>query len=270
MLLGMGPIPNPRLNLDVLDPQERYRAVVRSHVELRIKFMAAKDRCAKCVLKNEFCVCQRLREMARPDPDFTVVALMNQREQYRSSNTVKVIDGVLGGTTLINGVEEDEKRFREMLDEYKDRCFVLFPSEDSVEYNEMPKDALNRAGGKILIIVVDGTWSQARRLNLKIPSSIPRIKITPTTLSKFLCRRQTRADRVCTVEALSLLLNDMGKAQAADLLDAGLACLVEQFNLQVFGSVLRPESMLKDKPHKVDGHSSLPPRHPDSLIDASQ
>lgn len=264
----MGPIPNPRLNLDVLEPQERYRAVVRSHVDLRLKFLEAKNRCQKCVLKSEFCVCQRLQEMSQPDPSFTVVALMNQREQYRSSNTVKVIDGVLGGTTLINGVDEDERKFKELLEEYSGRCFVLFPSEDSVEYNQVPAEKLP-GSGKVLIIVADGTWSQARRLNLKIPSSIPRVKITPTTLSKFLCRRQTRADRVCTVEALSLLLNDMGKCEAATLLDQGLECLVEHFNMQVFGTVLRPESMLKDKPHKVDGQSTLPPRHPDSLIDVS-
>jgi DTW domain-containing protein YfiP len=187
---------------------------------------------------------------------------MNQREQYRSSNTAKVIERVLGGEIYIDGIDEDWQRFQALTDKYKGRCFVLFPSEESVEYTQLDRIDVSDS----LIVVVDGTWRQARKLNKKIDPSIPRVRITPTTLSKFLCRRQTRVDRVCTAEALSLLLEDMGKREASENLDTGFSVVVEGFNMQCYNKSHRPSNLLKHPPHLLKPGSNLPPRHPDALI----
>ena len=263
----------PALDVKALNPQERYRALVKSQVEDRERFMAARGRCESCALKKPFCVCSQLAnlEMHASDMNFDVVVLMNQKEKYRSSNTAKVIEKILRAKIFIDGFDDDFSKVLQIVNDNIHNCFVLFPSEDSLEF---PSFATRRAESftsqsstldKILIVVVDGTWRQARRLNQKIPDSIPRVKILPHTLSKFLCRRQTQADRVCTVEALSLLLQDMGMTEASQRLDKGLETLVQGFNLQCYGATHRPASMLKDLP----SGKSLPPRHPDTLIDQS-
>lgn len=251
-----------------LDPADRYRALVRSQIETRSDFMAAKGRCEHCVLRKPFCVCGKLSllQMHACDLDFEVVVLINQREKYRSSNTAKIIEKIIGAKIFVDGLDEDISEFQRIVQANLDNSFVLFPSDNSIDFPSFSNCARNcvlAESAKILIIVVDGTWRQARRLNLKIPDSVPRVRILPTTLSKFLCRRQTRADRVCTLEALSLLLQDMGKVEAATRLDTGLETLVQGFNLQCYGSTHRPASMLKDLP----AGKSLPPRHPDTLID---
>lgn len=263
---------SPVLDVLALSPIDRYKALVKFQMEGRVDFMASKGRCQNCVLRESFCVCSKLGnlEMHASDLDFTVVVLMNQREKYRSSNTAKVIEKILNAKIFIDGLDDDFIEFQKLVSENLNNCFVLFPSEDALDFpsfarNEKASCSSRLDSRKTLIIVVDGTWRQARRLNQKISPSIPRVKIMPTTLSKFLCRRQTQADRVCTIEALSLLLLDMQKSQASRRLDEGLATLVQGFNMQCYGSTHRPASMLKDLP----SGRSLPPPHPDTLVDPS-
>jgi len=258
-------------NVKLLEPQARFKALVKHNFDSRKEFIERGNRCPDCVLVKKFCVCESLKTLSCEVPGYRVAVLMNQREQYRSSNTAKVIERVVGGETYIDGLEDYWARFEALMEEYSGRSFVLFPSENSIEFESLQGylKASDRKSKDVLIIVVDGTWRQARRLNQKISTHVPRVKITPTTLSKFLCRRQTRVDRVCTAEALSLLLLDMGFSEASKQMDAGISTLVEGFNMQCYGAALRPANMLKNPPQLLVSGSSLPPRHPDALIDDS-
>ena len=254
-----------------LDPKERFKASVKHNYDTRHEFLTRGNRCPNCVLVKTFCVCTQLAELAVGIDGYCVVVLMNQREQYRSSNTAKVIERVLGAKIFIDGLEEDWSQFVSLLKEYEQRMFLLFPSEESVEFSNLVLGSGNSTvtNGEVLIVVVDGTWRQARKLNQRIPSSVPRVRITPTTLSKFLCRRQTRVDRVCTAEALSLLLLDMGLEDASKNLDSGLSAVVEGFNMQCYGSALRPANMLKNPPQLLKPGADMLPRHPEALIGES-
>jgi DTW domain-containing protein YfiP len=256
-------------NVKALNPNERQKALVQHNADALGQFIVRGNRCSKCVLVKTFCVCRKLEALSISVSGHSFAVLMNQREQYRSSNTAKVIESVVGGRIFIDGLGDVWERFERLISEYSGRCFVLFPSTDSTEYSEFRSLSHVNEQEDVLVIVVDGTWRQARRLNKKIPSDIPRVKITPTTLSKFLCRRQTQVDRVCTAEALSLLLVDMEQCEASFRLDSGLSVLVEGYNMQCYGSSLRPAHMLKDLPHVLKKGNSLPPRHPDSRIDHS-
>ncbi len=86
---------------------------------------------------------------------------------------------------------------------------------------------------KVVVILVDGTWAQARRMQRKIPASVPRVKLQPDTLSQYLCRRQSRCDRVSTVEAAALLLREMSLRSDCELLMRGLQVLVEAYAFQL-------------------------------------
>lgn len=255
------------LNVKDLDPKDRFNAAVKRSHEAHRDFLVRGNRCPNCVLVKPFCVCEKLEALKCRIPEYRIAVLMNQREQYRSSNTAKVIERIVNGEIFIDGLDEGWNKFQALLEEYSGRVFVLFPSETSVEYS--PEVVVGADGVEKLIVVVDGTWRQARRLNLKIPKAIPRVRIQPSTLSKFLCRRQTRVDRVCTAEALALLLLDMEMEDPSTRLDTGLSELVECFNLQCYRSTLRPQRMLKHPPQLMAGGTTLPPRHPDSLIDPS-
>lgn len=249
------------IQVSELDPKDRQKSLVQAHVAKQKNFMVTRGRCDYCALLLSHCMCAKLEALALPEEslDFSVAVIMNTREKYRSSNTAKVIEKVLHGLLLVDGIDQDERLLEKLLARNANKVFVLFPSESSVEYSHMDASQFSEIP---LILVPDGTWRQARRLNQKIPANIPRVRVAPQTLSRFLCRRQTLPDRVCTVEALALLMADMGKDRESKQLELGLATVVESFNLQCFGSTHRPNHMLKQLPQGKD----LPPRHPDSLI----
>ena len=231
--------------------------MVRAKGEYVEKFAESKNRCSKCMLKKVICVCQRL-DALRATEAVDVVVLMNHKERFRASNTAKVIEKVCGARIFVDGNDDDWADFEKLVQERMGEAFVLYPSNVAVSWDSLPVAANVRP----LIIVLDGTWGQARRLDHKINEFIPRVQCSPTTLSRFLCRRQTQADRVCTAEALALLMSDMGMDQVGSKLEEGLQIVVEGFNMQCFNSTHRPESFLKKGP-KVTANL---PRHPDSLI----
>jgi len=63
------------------------------------------------------------------------------------------------------------------------------------------------------IILVDGTWQQARRLALKIPAHVKRVKLMPREsidpVYKSPMRSQATPDRVCSLSAYVLLLKEL-------------------------------------------------------------
>ena len=251
------------VDLASLDPVERYKEVVKAKKEFCKKFAESKNRCPACMLKLNICICENLDRLRIDSEQFPidVVVLMNHKEWLRASNTAKIISRILGARVFVSGDTEDERDFDALIAQRRHNAVVLFPSDLAVTWDEVGRIG-NTPDGRTLVIVLDGTWGQARRLNQKIDGSIPRIKITPSALSQFLCRRQTQADRVCTVEAVALLMTEIGLNDAASRLEEGLRMVVEGFNLQCFNSTHRPEHLLKKGPKS----SSNLPRHPNSLI----
>jgi DTW domain-containing protein YfiP len=63
------------------------------------------------------------------------------------------------------------------------------------------------------LILLDGTWDQARKLNKGIDASIPRVRLEQERLSAFALRKQHPTDRcrVSTCEALCVLLEELGE-----------------------------------------------------------
>jgi len=251
------------VDLSSLEPIERYKEVVKAKREFCKKFAESKNRCPACMLKLSICICERLDDL-RVEPEklpVDVVVYMNHKEWLRASNTAKIISRILNARVFVCGDDDDERDFNELVANRRNNAVVLFPSDSAVTWDEVVR-VRDAQEGRPLVIVLDGTWGQARRLNQKIDESIPRIKITPSALSQFLCRRQTQADRVCTVEAVALLMTEMELNDAASRLEEGLRMVVEGFNLQCYNSTHRPENLLKKGPKS----SSNLPRHPNSLI----
>ena len=236
-------------------PEERERIMVKRRMELLAARSDRQQLCPKCsLMKSDLlntCVCDALgaikltRLPGRVD-SFKFIVHMHVKERFRSSNSGKVIEQLYDAPVYLDSVPEDMvKMTKEIKDTGEENVFVLFPSEDAITVREA------REKGMFLkcptIIIVDGTWGQARRLNKNIPENVTRIKIEPSSLSKFACRTQTQSDRVCTVEAASILLEEMGFVKDQEILLEGLELVQRAFNVQTFHVVERPDDRQKKK-----------------------
>ena len=190
------------------------------------------------------CICAELSAI-RPSNQsaiaFKLALCLHVREKFKPSNTGKIFNIVYDSVLAIDSEPESMKQLETLIEENRNTCFVLFPSEDAVDTVEVAHLIKQRP----LILVPDGTWKQAGRLVRNFPKEIPRVKINPKTLSRFLCRTQTTLDRVCTAEAVALLLEDMGLQIEADRVFQGLDIVQKGFNRQTFHQDERPLDQLK-------------------------
>ena len=128
--------------------------------------------------------------------------VIHHRELSRSSNT-----GLLAIRALVNSEVRVRGEQREALD-LKDlltaqyRSFLFYPSADAVELNEA---LVLQEARPIQLLVPDGTWRQARKINSRHPElrDLPRVKIGTPNNSIFQLRAQSQPDRMATLQAIA-------------------------------------------------------------------
>jgi DTW domain-containing protein YfiP len=154
--------------------------------------------CDRCLRPLSVCFCPHLPVL----PTRTrVLLLQHPREQHMAIGTARMAHLALPNSTLIVGTDfaNDPVVARAMAD---DATYVLFPGAQAVDVATLPRDR------PITLIVVDGTWWQARKL-LKLNPALaaqPRVAFTPTRPSQYLIRRQPAEFCVSTIEALAEVL----------------------------------------------------------------
>jgi DTW domain-containing protein YfiP len=109
--------------------------------------------------------------------------------------------------------------------------FLVFPAEfaapERVVTTVLPATAtpLHSAGRRPLFVLLDGTWSEARKMFRKSPylDHLPVLSLHPEqVVSNYRLRRSARESHFCTSEVAALCLALAGEAHAADTLAAWL------------------------------------------------
>jgi DTW domain-containing protein YfiP len=135
-----------------------------------------------------------------------VLLLQHPRERRKAIGTARLAHLCLPGSELHVGVEfEDDAAVRAALAEAHAAgrpAHLLFPGPRAVDLAEAKLD------GPITLVVVDGTWWQARKLlkrNARL-AALPQLRFTPPAPSNYRIRREPSDDYVATVEALAHVL----------------------------------------------------------------
>ena len=147
-----------------------------------------------------------------------VLVVMHRREAYRTSNT---------GRLAVRVLENAERAVRGGRDapppapRPEGRRLVLFPAADARELS--PSDA----GADVVLIVPDGTWSQAQRVLRREPCARDAeiVRLPPCAPTRYALRRNTRDGALCTFEAIAAALAIL---EGGDVERRMLACL-DQF-----------------------------------------
>lgn len=162
----------------------------------------AKQRCADCDASLTLCMCA---VMPRLDLRTRVVLVVHFRELRRSSNT-----GLLAHRALINSSVVVRGETRTPLDLQAQlnpafRTLLYYPARDAVELDHVLVEQDPRP---IQLIVPDGTWRQARKLNVRQRelAGVARVKISAPNNSLFQLRAQARPERMATLQAVAAAL----------------------------------------------------------------
>ncbi|MBZ9567638.1 tRNA-uridine aminocarboxypropyltransferase [Modicisalibacter tunisiensis] len=181
------------------------------------------ERCEECRLPVLNCLCPYC---VTAESTTRVWLLTHPLEHYKPTNTGRLIGDVLADTEVFTWRRtEPDERLLALLDDPRFAPFVVFP-DDQPDYADrvVGPEAVHEArdDGRIpVLILLDGTWRQARRIFRKSPylDTLPVLPLHTSRHTRYHLRKPASAAHLCTAEVAAELLRQVGDATAADVLD---------------------------------------------------
>lgn len=183
--------------------------------------------CKKCWSYHPICLCHEVPREKTKIPCHKVVIWTHHSEWGSPSNTGSMLPLLLENTQiLMKGLHDKELGDivcgNDDNDNYNDSMVqpvVLWPNvnkHDKMEEETIETVTLDELAGKtnnIVLLAVEGTWRQARRMVSKLP--YPRLSLdekrpTPSLLSPLRSQTNGPAQSVCTAEAVVHALQGLG------------------------------------------------------------
>ncbi len=156
--------------------------------------------CERCLRPTGYCWCAHLSAI---ETETRVVFLQHPREAGVAIGTARMAHLCLPRSELHVGVHWKGSRALESVHADPERPpALLYPGEDAIDVmRDPPKHP-------ITLVVIDGTWAQARKIANQNPelAALPRYAFTPPRASQYRIRAEPDERFVSTIEALSYVL----------------------------------------------------------------
>jgi DTW domain-containing protein YfiP len=168
--------------------------------ETHLAHVARRATCAECLRPQSVCYCPHLTKI----PTATrVVLLQHPRERDVAIGTARMASLCLPNSELHVGVDwSTSAPLARALADRARTAALLYPGEGAADVLRDPPQ------GPVTLVVVDGTWAQAKKIVRQNPilARLPRYAFTPPEPSQYRIRREPSLECVSTIEALVLVL----------------------------------------------------------------
>ncbi|HVE83266.1 MAG TPA: tRNA-uridine aminocarboxypropyltransferase [Myxococcales bacterium] len=154
-------------------------------------------RCRACFFRLEVCLCDRIpRVRARTE----VVILRHVKEAFKSTNTARLAALALERAALHTYGAPGSPFQPSLL--AGEGTWLLFPG---------PGGAPGPAGSPARLLVLDGSWGQARRMVQRLPAlrALPRLSLPPHGQDRVRMRRPPSPEGLSTLEAIAFALGSL-------------------------------------------------------------
>jgi DTW domain-containing protein YfiP len=140
------------------------------------------------------------------------VVLQHPREADNPIGTAWMVERCLGAERVIGVELEDDPRYRAALGDPAAPAILLAPGPSAIDLDAQPPE------GPVTLVVVDGTWAQARKLLRMNPSlaALPRYAFRPASPSNYRIRREPAPHCVSTIEATVVALSRLERARGGE------------------------------------------------------
>ena len=152
--------------------------------------------CGRCRRPESVCYCRHITPV---DTVTRIVLLQHPRERDTAIGTARMASLCLPNAELHVGVRwQGSAALTRALSDPSRPPVLLYPGPGAIDVVKSPP------AGPVTLIVVDGTWWQARKLVRSNPelSSLPRYAFTPPSPSEYRIRKEPDETYVSTIEAL--------------------------------------------------------------------
>ncbi len=187
------------------------------------------QRCLSCRLPSPHCICS-LRQQVPSQAGFCL--LMGDIEALKPSNTGWLIADVVPNTWAFAWSRTTpDPALLALLRDPSWQPYVVFPPEYAGVSRVVSEPSPSVEGRRPLFVLLDGTWSEARKMFRKSPylDPLPVLGLHPEHASSYRLRRSAQDHHFCTAEIAAMCLDLAGDVQAAETLDAWFGVFSERY-----------------------------------------
>ena len=178
------------------------------------------ERCLNCMLLPNLCICSVKKTVIT---NSAFVLLMYDDEILKPSNTGRLIADLIPDTfAFIWSRTQPNAELLTLLADPKWQPIVVFPEEYSAPERVIKeRRAMVKKDKRPLFILLDGSWSQAKKMFRKSPylNDFPVLSFSPETISRYLVRKATKDNQLATAEVAGRALDFIGEPQNAQIMD---------------------------------------------------
>ncbi len=160
--------------------------------------------------------------------------LLSDNEVFKPSNTGRLIlDTIKEGYAYQWSRTEPEPDMLALLDNEAYQPIVVFPDEYVEDKSRLITTNTREfcAGKRPLLIFLDGSWREARRIFRKSPclNRLPVLSIQPDAVSQYMMRRSDNEQHLATAEVAALVLNEVDERKAGQTLSIWFDAFKESY-----------------------------------------
>ncbi|WP_375754048.1 tRNA-uridine aminocarboxypropyltransferase [Vibrio sp. HN007] len=191
------------------------------------------DRCERCCIAKNFCICEHQPDI---DTDVSALIIMSENEVLKPSNTGRLIADTIKNTFCFQWSRtEPASELLVLLDDPNYQPVVVFPQEyvENKARIVSESDSMMQGDKTPLLIFIDGSWREARRIFRKSPylDRFPVISVTPEKVSEYIMRSSDNENHLSTAEVASLVLEQLSQPAASKVLSSWFAVFRESYLL---------------------------------------
>lgn len=186
------------------------------------------ERCKLCMINAHLCICAH-RPSIESQAAFLLV--MYDDEVLKPSNTGRLIADVASDChAYIWSRTEPEQAMLDLINNTKYQAFVVFPGEYASPERVITQPDV-QAGKIPLFILLDASWSQARKMFKKSPwlDRLPVLSFTPELVSRYLIRKSVQDHQLATAEVAALVYDSLGQPVNAQIMNAWFDVFKEHY-----------------------------------------
>lgn len=173
----------------------------------------SRETCYRCFWPKSLCWCASITPIA---PRTKFVFLMHPKEfKQEKAGTGRLTHLCLTGSEIHMGIGFDEHAaVQDLLNDPSFFPMLLYPGEQAHNLSNGPANLNNLNGRRLLVILLDATWSGARKMLRLSPSlqRLPRIMFTPSAQSRYVIKQQPQEGCLSTLEATHEILVALERA----------------------------------------------------------
>jgi len=181
------------------------------------------ERCQRCLMRLADCLCAAIPVIATATK---VIVVVSKRECSVPTNTGRLAGLALSHSVVLQRGDRDNPY--DLSDHLgpEGSNLVFYPSDDAMVLTEqMPAHP-----GPYTLIFPDGNWRGAGKMCRRDPvmAKLPKVKLPPGPLTRYLVRKETKAEGLATIEAIARALGIVENAATQAQLEALLRLMVDR------------------------------------------